>query len=249
MDEVFRALADPSRRVLLDRLREGDGRSLTALCGELPALSRYGVMKHLRVLEDAGLVVRRRSGRETLHYLNPVPIRLVHDRWIGRFAEPVVATMAGLKRRLEGVGMPAPSHVYEVWIRCAPEALWEALTSADATERYYYGTRVDSTWETGAPVVYRYPDGTVAADGEVLAADAPRVLSTTFHPRWDPRVEEAGAFRMTWEITPAGPSCRLAVTVEDVAPETLADVLGGLPVIVSGLKTLLETGEALVLGA
>jgi len=99
-DPVFKALADPTRRLLLDRLFERDGRSLTELESEL-AMTRFGVMKHLRVLEDAGLVVTRRSGREKLHYLNPVPIRLIHDRWIDKYTERRVSALADLKRELE----------------------------------------------------------------------------------------------------------------------------------------------------
>src|SRR5256714_15661211 len=100
MDEVFRALADPTRRSMLDELFKADGQSLTALEQRLP-MTRFGVMKHLRVLEDAGLVVTKRSGREKLHFLNPVPIRLVHDRWVSKYAEPWVETLSDLKHRLE----------------------------------------------------------------------------------------------------------------------------------------------------
>jgi len=100
MDEVFKALADPTRRELLDRLFAEDGQTLKALEEGLP-MSRYGVMKHLRLLEDAGLVVTRRRGREKLHFLNPVPIRLIHDRWVSKFAEPWVTTLTGLKKELE----------------------------------------------------------------------------------------------------------------------------------------------------
>jgi DNA-binding transcriptional ArsR family regulator len=99
-DAVFKALADPTRRHLLDRLFEGDGRTLTDLESELE-MTRFGVMKHLRVLEDAGLVVRRKSGRESLHFLNPVPIRLIHDRWIDKYTEHRVSALADLKNRLE----------------------------------------------------------------------------------------------------------------------------------------------------
>src|SRR4051812_46845198 len=102
-DPVFRALADPTRRHLLDRLFERDGRTLTELESEL-AMTRFGVMKHLRVLEEAGLVVTRRSGREKLHFLNPVPIRLIHDRWIDKFTEARAAALAGLKTKLEEEG-------------------------------------------------------------------------------------------------------------------------------------------------
>ena len=101
MEAVFKALADPSRRVLLDRLFDEDGQTLGQLCASLPVMTRFGVMKHLAVLESAGLVVTRRLGREKLHYLNPVPIRLVHDRWISKFAEPQVRALTDLKRQLE----------------------------------------------------------------------------------------------------------------------------------------------------
>src|SRR5881392_22068 len=100
---VFKALADPTRRHLLDRLFERDGRTLTELESELE-MTRFGVMKHLRVLEEAGLVVTRRSGREKLHFLNPVPIRQVHDRWIDKYTEQQVSALADLKNRLEGTG-------------------------------------------------------------------------------------------------------------------------------------------------
>lgn len=99
-DRVFKALADPTRRHLLDRLFERDGRTLTELESELD-MTRFGVMKHLRLLEEAGLVVTRRAGREKLHFLNPVPIRLIHDRWIDKYTEPRVATLAELKDELE----------------------------------------------------------------------------------------------------------------------------------------------------
>src|SRR5690348_2439344 len=100
VDEVFRALADPTRRGLLDALFRDDGQTLGSLEEDLP-MTRFGVMKHLRVLEEAGLVTTRRRGREKLHFLNPVPIRLVHDRWVSKYAEPWVATLSELKTRLE----------------------------------------------------------------------------------------------------------------------------------------------------
>jgi DNA-binding transcriptional ArsR family regulator len=100
VDEVFKALADPTRRSLLDELFERDGQTLTALEGRLP-MTRHGVMKHLRVLEQAGLVTTKRRGREKLHFLNPVPIRLIHDRWVSKYAEPWAATLTGLKHTLE----------------------------------------------------------------------------------------------------------------------------------------------------
>lgn len=102
MDDVFKALADEGRRSLLDALRQRDGQTLTELCDVLPEMTRFGVMKHLRVLEDAHLVVTERVGRSKLHHLNPVPIREIHDRWIARYAEPHVVAMLQLRDRVEG---------------------------------------------------------------------------------------------------------------------------------------------------
>ena len=100
MDEVFKALADPTRRALLDALFAEDGQTLTALEGRME-MTRFGVMKHLKVLEEAGVVTTRKQGREKLHFLNPVPIREIHDRWITKYAEPVTAAMVGLRRQVE----------------------------------------------------------------------------------------------------------------------------------------------------
>src|SRR6266550_3613770 len=113
MDAVFRALADPTRRGLLDELFKEDGQTLSALERRLP-MTRFGVMKHLRVLEEAGLVITRRRGREKLHYLNAVPIRLVHDRWVSKYAEPWAATLSELKTRLEDSSV---EKVFEVYIK------------------------------------------------------------------------------------------------------------------------------------
>src|SRR3954454_3631322 len=118
VDEVFKALADPTRRSLLDELFRQDGQTLGAL-EERFEMTRFGVMKHLKQLEDAGLVVTRRRGREKLHFLNPVPIRLVHDRWVSKYAEPWAAALSGLKQRLE----KSMEKVFEIYIRTTPEAL------------------------------------------------------------------------------------------------------------------------------
>ena len=132
---VFKALADPQRRHLLDSLAEDDGQTLLRLEARLPHLTRFGVMRHVRLLEAAGLVVSQRVGREKHHYLNPVPIRLIHDRWISRYADRTLGTMAALKRHLEEVPMTAPKHVYAIVIQTTPEALWRAITDGDETVR------------------------------------------------------------------------------------------------------------------
>ena len=153
MAPVFRALADPNRRVLLDRLFERDGQTLGELCAALPGMTRFGVMKHLGVLEEADLVTTEKIGREKRHFLNPVPIRLVHDRWIGKFAEPIVGAMSSMKRTLEAPMDPV-DHVYSVFIKAPPERVWRAITDGDDTVRYYYGTRVASTGRRRADHVH-----------------------------------------------------------------------------------------------
>jgi uncharacterized protein YndB with AHSA1/START domain/DNA-binding transcriptional ArsR family regulator len=254
MELVFKALADPSRRMLLDRLFTRDGQTLGQLCAEVK-LTRFGVMKHLKVLEAAGLVTTRRSGREKLHYLNPVPIRLVHDRWITKYAEPWVGALGDLKRELEEETTDArpraaatPRHIQQIHIRTSPERLWEAITRAADTRDYFYGTLVDSTWRPGETLVYRNEDGSVAAEGVVVEADPPRRLVHTFSAMWDESVRPDPPHRVTWTIEPLGTVCRLTVEHEgfDRESATLRSVRGGLSVILDGLKTLLETGKPLM---
>src|SRR3954463_9615251 len=140
MDLVFRALADPTRRSLLDELFAEDGQTLTSLEERLP-MTRFGVMKHLKVLEQAGLVTTKRRGREKLHFLNPVPIRLVHDRWVSKYAEPWAAGLTELKQNLEGRVM---EKVFEIYIKTTPERLWEAITNPELRAKYSFGVGVES---------------------------------------------------------------------------------------------------------
>ncbi len=249
MELVFRALADPSRRRLLDALHRRDGRTLKQL-EEVLEMTRFGVMKHLRVLEAAGLVVTHRAGREKLHYLNPVPIRLVHDRWIRKYQVPVVARMANLKQRLEGTPMSAPHHVYEVYIRTTPEALWSAITDPEQTRQYFYGTAVRSTWKKGATIEHVHADGNVALSGRILEIDPPRRLVTTFVAEHDDVARKDRPSRVTWEIEPRGDTCLLRVTHDDFDGETKTwhSVRLGWNPVLSGLKTLLETGRPLQIG-
>jgi uncharacterized protein YndB with AHSA1/START domain/DNA-binding transcriptional ArsR family regulator len=248
---VFKALSDASRRRLLDSLAEEDGQTLLRLESRLPHLTRFGVMRHLRVLEAAGLVTTRRVGREKHHYLDPLPIRLIHDRWMSRYADHVVGTLTALKQHLEDPHMTTPKHVYSIDIHTSPEALWHAITDGDQTVRYFYGTRVASDWATGSPVIYTYPDGSIAADGAVLSIDPPRELSMSFHARWDPEIESEGPVRQTWQIEAgANGTCRLSVVTEGLVPgsKTEHEFTGGIVYIVSGLKTMLESGAAVPVG-
>ncbi len=246
---IFRALADPNRRVLLDRLFERDGQTLGELCEHLPDMTRFGVMKHLGILEDADLVSTVRSGREKRHFLNPVPIRLVHDRWISKFAEPVVGAMSAIKAQLES-SMDTIDHVYSVYIKAAPDRVWRAITDGNETVRYYFGTRVTSDWQTGSPLSYAYPDGSIAADGVVLEIDPGRRIVMAFHPRWDPGIESEGPIRMTWEVeaTDDGGSKLTVTSALKPGSQSAEAFAGGIVHIVSGLKTLIETGEPLTVG-
>jgi uncharacterized protein YndB with AHSA1/START domain/DNA-binding transcriptional ArsR family regulator len=250
MDEVFRALADPTRRLLLDRLFARDGQTVGELASGLK-MTRFGAMKHLRILEAVGLIATQRVGREKLHYLNPVPIQLLADRWVSKYAARWASALGAIKKDLENEMIATkPIHVYEIYIRTTPERLWRAITDGTDTLRYYYGTEVRSTWQPGAPMTYTYPDGTPAAEGTVLEADPPHRLVTTFHATWDDDVKVDRPHRMTWQIFPTGETCRLVVTSDDFDGETATyrSFVGGMPIIGSGLKTLVETEQPLVIG-
>ncbi len=247
---AFRALADPSRRLLLDGLFERDGQTLGELTAHLPSMTRFGVMRHLGVLESADLISTRREGREKRHFLNPVPIRRIHDRWISKYAAPVVGAMSALKGHLEAPPMAVPpdqiDHVYSIFINAPPDRVWRAITEGDETVQYYYGTRVQSDWNVGSPIRYDYPDGTVAADGEVIAADPPRRLEMTFHARWDPEIEAEGPVRQVWEIEPGERATKLTVTQVGLTARQAEEFGGGMVFIVSGLKSVAEARGAAV---
>ena len=242
MDDVFKALADPTRRSLLDELFKEDGQSLTALEERLP-MTRFGVMKHLKVLEEAGLVTTRKRGREKLHFLNAVPIRLVHDRWVSKYAEPWAAALTGLKRDLEDRSM---EKVFEIYIKTTPERLWEAITSSEMRQKYTFGVGVESDWTNGSPYRAAHAaSGTPISEGENLEVDPPRKLVQSFHALWGEDVAAEGTSRVTWEIEPVGDSCRLVVTHDQLREGVNDQIYGGWPMILSGLKTLLETGDLL----
>ena len=251
-DEVFRALADSSRRTLLDRLFERDGQTLGELEAALPGMTRFGVMKHLRVLEAAGLVTSRKVGRERHHYLNPIPIRRIHDRWLDRFRIRAADLLDDLKSALEApmttesapVSAP-PRFVHATYIKASPERIWQALTDSSFTLRYYYNSTVESDWAVGSRYLFR-TEGNPAIEGEILEADRPHRLAMTFHALWSDAVRADAPSRMAFEIEDAGNGVsKLTVIHEDMGPATASEVVGGWPLIAAGLKTLLETGEPL----
>jgi DNA-binding transcriptional ArsR family regulator len=242
MDEVFKALADPTRRSLLDELFEQDGQTLSALEARLP-MTRFGVMKHLRVLEEAGLVTTRKRGREKLHFLNPVPIRLVHDRWVSKYAEPWAAALTGLKHELEEKTM---EKVFEIYIKTTPERLWEAITDAELRSKYTFGVGIESDWAPGSHYESGHRQAGIAiSEGENLEVDPPNRLVQSFTALWSDDVKGEGTSRVSWEIEQVEDSCRLTVTHDQLNEGANSELYGGWPMILSGLKTLLETGETL----
>src|ERR671930_430974 len=220
MDEVFRALADPTRRSLLDDLYRRDGQTLSALERRLP-MTRIGVMKHLRVLEEAGLIKTKRRGREKLHFLNPVPIRLVHDRWVSKYAEPWAATLTGLKKNLEAT----MEKIFEIYIKTTPERLWQAITDPEMRRKYTFGVGVYSDWKPGSRYEGRTTDMTSSPnmtilEGENLEVDPPRRLVQSFRALWSDDVKREGTSRVTWGIEPIGDSCRLPVVHDQLREGT-----------------------------
>jgi len=203
-------------------------------------------MRHLRVLEDAGLLTTRRDGRFKLHYLNPIPVRTIHDRWIRPYQEPLVGALTEMKAQLEGTAMSRPRHVYEVYIRTTPEALWSALTDPEQTRRYWYHALNRSSWQPGAQWTSESETGEIYLDGTILEIDPPRHMAHTFHVNGEPAMSEEPS-KVTIDIEPVGGVCKLTVVHEDLGPATEAYISGGWATILSGLKTLLETGEELQL--
>lgn len=240
MEDVFRAIADPTRRELLDALFHQDGQTLGDLESRFEGMSRQNVMKHIKVLEDAHLVVTRRRGREKLHFLNPVPIRLMHDRWVSKYSEPWVAGLSGLKTDLEN----EMEKIYEIYIRTTPDRLWEAITNPDIRAKYNFGAGVYTDWNVGSRIDMRAGEFELG-EGEILEIDPPTKLVHTLRALWGEDVKEEGFSRVTWEVEQIQDSCLLTITHDQLRENANDQLYGGWPMILSGLKTWLETGELL----
>ncbi|MFI6685596.1 ArsR/SmtB family transcription factor [Streptomyces sp. NPDC050485] len=263
MDDVFRALADASRRRLLDRLRERNGQTLRELCEGL-ALSRQAVSKHLAVLEAARLVSSVRRGREKYHYLDPVPIQELSDRWIGKYEHGRPDRPGRLERSLEEQpAMDKPEFGYVIYIQTTPERLYEALTDAEFAQRYFGGWGPRSDWRAGSPVLWKMgPDGAYEDLGQTVIEALPgRRLAYTWHrllpmhrQLFDTDAEfkaaQAEHSRVAFDIGPADPASlgvKLTVThdgFDSPDSEMLKGVSEGWVMILSSLKTLLEREEA-----
>ena len=226
-----------------------DGQTLNGLCTGRE-MSRQAASKHLRILEEAGLIVSHRTGREKLHYLNPVPIREIGERWISKYAERKAGAMTALKKALEEDMTEDPGkpvHIYETFIKASPERVWEALTTPEFTKRYFHATHVASQWRVGAPVTLNYTDGQPAVEGVLLKVDRPRTLSFTWRALYDETYSEEKPSRVTFRIEPNGEVSKLTVVHDEFeADSKLYPVISkGWSEILCSLKSLLETGEPL----
>jgi uncharacterized protein YndB with AHSA1/START domain/DNA-binding transcriptional ArsR family regulator len=259
MDEVFKALADASRRRLLDSLNARNGQSLRELCAGLD-MARQSVSKHLAVLAAAGLVTTAWRGREKLHYLNAAPINAIAERWIDRYNRERVRALADLTRALEQEPMGSTAFVYTTYINTTPQRLWQALTDPAFTRRYW-GVTFESDWTAGSTMTWTQ-DGVTIADPEqvVLESEPGRRLVYSWHtftPQFAAAVgltdEVLAAIaaerrsKVTFEIEPLGAMVKLTVTHDDFEPgSTVVEMVSeGWPRLLSDLKTLLEEGKKL----
>lgn len=259
MDEVFKALADASRRRLLDSLNARNGQSLRELCAGLD-MARQSVSKHLAVLETADLVTTAWQGREKLHYLNAAPINAIADRWINQYHRERVRALADLKTALEEDPMTSTEFVYTTYIHTTAQRLWQALTDPAFTRRYW-GATLESDWKVGSSMTWEQSGVTIADPAQVILESEPyRRLAYSWHT-FTPEFAEAFGFsdeflatvsserrsKVTFEIEPAGENVKLTVVHDGFDPGStvLEGISGGWPAILSSLKTLLETGEAL----
>lgn len=261
MDAVFKALADPTRRALLDGLNRRNGQTLRELCAELD-MTRQAVTKHLAVLEGAGLVITVRRGREKLHHLNAAPINDIAERWINRYDRGRVTALANLKQALEGTTMGATSFVYVTYIQTTPEKLYRALTEPEFIAQYFEGTGPSSDWQVGSPITWKTsPDDEPHDWGQrVLEAEPGKRLSYTWHnyepemakfyPEWTgerlAELRKEPVAKITFDIEPSGDGVRLTVLHDGFAPdsEMLKGISEGWPGILSNLKSVLEGGRA-----
>jgi uncharacterized protein YndB with AHSA1/START domain/DNA-binding transcriptional ArsR family regulator len=242
MDAVFKALADPTRRHLLDRLREQNGQTLGELCERL-GMARQSATQHLGVLEAANLISTVRRGREKLHYLNPVPLNEIQERWIDKFERPRLKALSAVKRRAENAMTEKPTFVYVTYIEASAAKVWEALTDAKLSAEYWGHSNV-SDWQVGSGWEHQRTDGSATADvvGTVIVSNPPARLVTT----WADPATPAETSRVTFDLAEHGEIVRLTVTHEDLPSQSEHDdVASGWPAVLSNLKSFLETGHAL----
>ncbi len=263
MDKIFKALSDSSRRQLLDLLKEKDGQSLSQLESKFPDMTRFGIMKHLKILEEAHLISSQKTGRFKYHYLNTVPIQELADRWISRFAAPWSTGIVDLKSALEATQekkqlakhkeekpmQNKPSQIYKTIIQTSQNKLWEALINPDITQHYFFGLRVNTDWQTGSDISYSNESEEAIIQGKILLCEPKQKISYTFKGHKNDTGNMDADSRVTFEIEElSSNACQLTVVHDEFPSEntTYQNVGNGWPTILSGLKTYLETGKPLI---
>jgi uncharacterized protein YndB with AHSA1/START domain len=244
LDKVFRALADPTRRQVLDLLHERDGQTLGELCAR-QAMTRQAASQHLDLLEAANLISTVRRGREKLHYLNPVPLQDIQERWIDKFERPRLRALSAIRRAAEEKHMSErPTYVYVTYIKATPEQVWQALTDADLTARYWGHSNV-SDWQPGSSWQHVRTDGSGIADavGTIVEAHPTHRLVMTFAAPDAPA--DATPSQVTFEIHPHHDIVRLTVAHEHLTEDEYTAISSGWPAVIANLKSLLETGDVL----
>ncbi len=243
MDAIFKALGDPARRAILDSLRAVDGQTLTDL-EEQFEMTRFGVMKHLKVLEESGLIVTTRRGRFKYHYLNALPLQEMLDRWVAPFLRPQTQAISDLKTKLERAHrMGKPDFMMQTFIRCTQDALWEALTQADQMAAYHFMCNdVRGNASVGNVTEFILPDGNPMLRQVTTEMDPKTRIAATFEPMF--MGPDAPASHMVYLIEPQGEQCKLTIEHYDLAPgqEGFGE---GWARLASSLKSYLETGIAL----
>ncbi len=245
MDTIFKALNDPARRDILDSLRRKDGQKLSELEEQFD-MTRFGVMKHLGVLEDASLITTRKVGRFKYHYLNAVPLQEVIDRWIEPLlAKPVARGIIDLKSHLEG-NRPMfdsemkPDFVHQTLIRCTQDALWDALTKAEQVAAYHFMCdAAEGDAEVGQPMNMIRKDGSIMLTQVTTALDPKSRIEMTFEPNWEGGAEKS---HMVFLIDSEGEHCKLTCEHYEI-PVGQDGVKEGWARHIASLKSWLETGK------
>jgi DNA-binding transcriptional ArsR family regulator/uncharacterized protein YndB with AHSA1/START domain len=243
MDTIFKALADPARRTLLDSLRRTDGQTLSDLQGQLD-MTRFGVMKHLGVLEEAGLIVTRKRGRFKYHYLNALPLQQAIDRWIEPLlVKPAARAVLDLKTQLEGPGtMTKPDFVMQTFIETTHDRLWDALTRGDLAAQYHFACqKVEGDLTEGARQRFILPDGNPMLELDVTQIDPKSRIEMTFTPHFFG--PGAPASRCVYLLEQQGPAMKLTIEHYNV-PNGQEGVAEGWARLASALKSYLEVGPA-----
>lgn len=243
MDKLFKALNDPARRTLLDALRLRDGQTLSELEQHLD-MTRFGVMKHLKLLEEAHLVLTRKQGRSKFHYLNALPLQELMDRWVAPFLQPQARALIEMKTRHEReINMSKPDFMMQTFIRCTQDALWDALSDPATMAAYHFMcNEVQGEARVGGALTWLLPNGEPMLTQRPTRIDPKTRIEATFEPTFFG--PDAAPSRMVFLIEPQGESCKLTIEHYDL-PAGQDGVAEGWARLAASLKSYLETGAAL----